>query len=243
MRALLTAPLKQDTGIFLAFQEALDELIIPDGVTLDRYYVVNDCPEVIDLIQGDYDVCNTGDVYEKTHNDHIWTDENLGKMPLLRNMTIRKALDGGYDYWWSVDTDLILDPHTLEQLLAADKDIVSEVFWTQSKAGGWWCNGWMYDQCDAAGHLPEWSQPGLYQVGMTGANTLVKTDCFRAGLSYDPIPNIRKALWGEDRWFSIRAAVLGIEMWLDTHCPAEHLFTPKIYQDYIERRRERYASD
>lgn len=237
-KVLLTAPLKQSRGIFSVFQAALDRLIIPEGVTLDRFYVVNDCPEIIDDIRGDYEIINTGDVYAKTENDHIWTKENLCKMPRLRNRTIRQALDGGYDYWLSVDTDLVLDPRTLETLLAADRDIVSEVFWTQSKAGGWWCNGWMYDQADPDGRLPQWLSPGLYQVGMTGALTLVKTDVFRAGVSFDPIPNIRKALWGEDRWFCIRAAVLGYEMWLDTTCPAEHLFTDAIYQDYVRRRRD-----
>lgn len=235
MKILLTAPLKQSPGIFEAYQDSIDRLIIPDGVELDRFYVVNDCPEIVDQIRGDYVVRDTGDVYEKTHNDHIWTDENLCKMPMLRNLTIKAALDGGYDYWWSVDTDLVLDPNTLTALLEADKDIVSEVFWTQSKAGGWWCNGWMYDQADADGRLPQWTSPGLYQVGMTGALTLVKTQVFSAGVSYDPIPNIRKALWGEDRWFCIRAAVLGFEMWLDTHYPATHLFTEQIYQDYVRR--------
>ena len=231
-RILLTAPLKQERRYFQAYQESIDNLIIPQDVVLDRYYVVNDCPDLVDDIEGDYDIMDTGDIYEKTHNDHIWTGENLAKMPLLRNMTIRRALEDGYDYWWSVDTDLVLDPNTLQYLLATDKDIVSEVFWTQSKAGGWWCNGWMYDQCDADGHLAEWTVPGLYRVGMTGALTLVKTDVLRAGVNYDPIPNIRKVLWGEDRWFCIRAAVLGFEMWLDTHCPATHLFTPKIYDEW-----------
>lgn len=237
-RVLLTAPLRQERGIFEAHQDSIDRLIIPEGVQLDRFYVVNDCPEIVGDIRGGYEVVDTGDIYAKTQTTHIWTEENLCKMPLLRNRTIRQALDGGYDYWWSVDTDLVLDPHTLEALLAADKDIVSEVFWTQSEAGGWWCNAWMYDQADPAGRLTQWLSPGLYPVGMTGALTLVRADVLRGGVTYDPIPNIRKALWGEDRWFCIRAAVLGYEMWLDTTCPAEHLFTDAIFQDYVRRRRD-----
>ena len=236
IKVLLTAPLKQERGIFQAHQDSIDALILPEGVQLDRFYVLNDCDGLAEDIRGRYEVINTGDLYAKTHNDHIWTHENLAKMPLLRNRTIREALDGGYDYWWSVDTDLVLAPETLQVLLDADKDIVSEIFWTQSKAGGWWCNGWMYDQADADGRLREFTEPGLYQVGMTGALTLVKTDVLRGGVSFDPIPNIKNALWGEDRWFCIRAAVLGYEMWLDTHYPAEHLFTPAIYQDYVRRR-------
>ena len=234
IKVLLTAPLKQQEHIFKAFQDSIDALDVPDGVTLDRYFVVNDCPDIIPHIKGRYEVINTGDVYRKTSDDHLWSKENLSKMSRLRNATVKAALDGEYDYWWSVDTDLVLHPETLAALLNADKDIVSEVFWTQAKGGAWWCNAWMFDQCDSDGHMTEWVEPGLYQVGMTGACTLVRTDVFRHNVSYSEIPNIRKVLWGEDRWFCIRAACAGYEMWLDTHFPAEHLFTETVYQKWRE---------
>ena len=233
IRVLLTAPLKQERKIFEAFQNSIDALDVPEGVTLDRFFVVNDCEKIKPHIRNaEYVTINTGDLYQKTVNDHVWTAENLNKMPQLRNATIQQALVGGYDYWWSVDTDLVLHPQTLRALLSADKDIVSEVFWTQAANGRWWCNAWMFDQCDPGGHLDEWRLPGLYQVGMTGACTLVKTAVLKNGVNFDAIPNIRKALWGEDRWFCIRAVCAGYEMWLDTHYPAEHLFTEAVYQKW-----------
>lgn len=228
IKVLITAPLKQERRIFAEYQKALDALMIPDGVSVDRFYVVNDCPEIIPDIRGDYMVMNTGDRYDKAVNDHIWTNENLTKMPGLRNATIDRARAGGYDYWWSVDTDLVLHPMTLKALLDADKDIVSEVFWTNG-----WCNAWMFDQ--AGGMRSEWHTPGLYQVGMTGACTLIKRKVFEK-IDYTPIPNIVAALWGEDRHFCIRAACAGFDMWLDTHYPAEHLYTEQHYQEYIRRR-------
>lgn len=229
IRVLIAAPLKQDIGIFREYQNALDQLIVPDGVTVDRFFVVNDCDEVIPEICGDYRVINTGDRYEKAVNDHIWTTDNLDKMPRLRNACIQRVRDGGYDYLFSIDTDLILQPETLVTLFEADKDIVSEIFWTNG-----WCNAWLWDQ--SSGMLAEWATPGLYQVGMTGACTLMKAEVFKAGVDYSPIPNIRKALWGEDRWFCIRAACHGFEMWVDSHYPAEHLFTDEHYQNYLRRR-------
>ena len=232
MKVLIAAPLRRDIKIFREYQAGLDRLIVPEGVTVDRYFVVNDCPEVIPEIRGAaYDVLDTGDRFQKSDNDHLWTQENLEKMPALRNMTVRRALEGGYDYLFSVDTDIILHPETLLRLLEADKDIVSELFWTNG-----WCNAWMYDQ--SSGMKTEWVRPGLYQVGMTGACTLMNTKVFMAGADFTPIPNIRKALWGEDRWFCIRAAVLGFEMWIDTHCPPWHLYSEKEYQKFMARRAE-----
>lgn len=226
MRVLIAAPLKQEVRIFREYQKSLDSLIIPGDVTVDRFFVVNDCPEIISEIRGDYIVIDTGDRYDKVANDHIWTGDNLSKMPVLRNATIRRAVDGGYDYWFSVDTDLVLQPQTLTTLLEADKDIVSEIFWTNG-----WCNAWLYDQ--SAGMLPEWKTPGLYQVGMTGACTLVKRRVFEAGVDYSRIPCIQKALWGEDRHFCVRAACHGFEMWVDTHCPATHLYTGRDLEEYL----------
>ena len=232
MKVLIAAPLRQEIKIFREYQAGLDRLIIPEGVTVDRYVVVNDCPEVIPEIRGaDFDVMDTGDTFRKADNDHLWTQENLEKMPALRNMTVRRALGGGYDYLFSVDTDIILHPETLTRLLEADKDIVSELFWTNG-----WCNAWMYDQ--SAGMDPHWVTPGLYQVGMTGACILISRRVLEAGVDYSAIPNIRKCLWGEDRHFCISAACHGFTLWTDTHCPPEHLYTEKAYRNFMARRAE-----
>ena len=231
MRVLIAAPLRQERKIFRAYQDSLDALVIPDGVTVDRFFVVNDCEGIIPEICGDYAVRNTGDRYEKTHNDHLWTHDNLTKMHGLRQMTVERALEGGYDYLFSVDTDLVLKPETLATLLAADKDIVSELFWTNG-----WCNAWMCDQ--SAGMSEKWKTPGLYQVGMTGACMLVKRRVLEAGVDYLPIPNIVKCLWGEDRHFCIKAAVMGFELWTDSHCPPDHLYTEKAYQEWRAKNAE-----
>lgn len=234
-KILITAPLRQDADIFDAYQDSLDRLEVPEGFTTDRFFVVNDCNEIIPHIRdAAIEIAENGDVYEKTHNDHLWTLELMDKVGEMRNRTIRQMLDGGYDYWFSVDTDLILDPWTLYHLIEADKDIISEIFWTQAPNGGYWCNAWMHDQ--VSGMKEEWRKPGLYQVGMTGALTLVKRRVFEAGVSYAKIPNIHTALRGEDRHFCVRAACAGFEMWIDTHCPARHLYTRELYEQYKAER-------
>lgn len=235
-KILITAPLRQDADIFEAYQEGLDRLEVPEGFEVSRFFVVNDCPEVIPHIRNaKIEVCDTGEAYEKTHNDHLWTLDLMWKMGELRNRTIREMLDGGFDYWFSADTDLILNPWTLYRLIEADRDIVSEIFWTTGPDGNEWCNAWMEDQYSRP--EAEWKKPGLYRVGMTGALTLVKRKVFEAGVSYERIPNIRKALRGEDRHFSVRAACAGFEMWIDTNCPARHLYTRELYDKYMAERR------
>lgn len=229
MRVLIATPLRQDRHIFREYQDSLLGLHLPDGVTADIFYVVNDCPGLIPDLKGKWVEINTHDVYRKADGTHYWSDTNLKKMSILRNRCIQEALDGGYDFLFFVDSDLVLHPDTLRILLEADKDIISELFWTQG-----WTNAWLYDQ--SAGMNPKWSEPGLYEVGMTGACMLVSRRVLEAGVDYSPIPNIRY-LHGEDRWFCIRAVCHGFTLWADSHCPPYHLYNEKEYKQYIEARR------
>ena len=225
-RVLIAAPLRQDPKIFKEYQKGLDGLILPDGVEADRYFVVNDCDEVIPEIRGaEFDTVNSENV--TMYHDHLWTGELVSMMAVYRNMTIRRALEGGYDYLLSVDTDLVLDPHALQVLLEADKDCVAGLFWTNG-----WSNAWMYDQV-SINDKPEWHEPGLYPVGGTGALFLIKRRVLEAGVDYTPIPNLRQAVFGEDRHFCIRAACHGFGIWADTHCEPVHLYDQVIYHKYM----------
>lgn len=225
MRVLIAAPLRQSPEIFREYQKGLDELIIPKGVTVDRYFVVNDCPEVIPEIHGaEWDEINSENV--TMYQNHLWTGELVGNMSVYRNLTIKKALDGKYDFLLSVDTDLVLEPHTLEVFLKAKKDIIAGLFWTNG-----WSNAWMYDQ--AEGYDSTWEKPGTYQVGGTGALILISRKVLRAGVDYTPIPCLRKAVFGEDRHFCIRAMCHGFEIWADSHCLPVHLYTKKHYDAFM----------
>ncbi|MBR3334303.1 MAG: hypothetical protein IKG23_08455 [Clostridia bacterium] len=225
IRVLIAAPLRQEPKIFREYQKGLDSLILPEGVTADRFFVVNDCPEVIPEIRNaEWVEVNSDNV--TMYQNHIWDNTLVSNMSVYRNMTIRKALEGGYDYLLSVDTDLVLEPHTLEYLLKADKDCVAGLFWTNG-----WSNAWLYDQSD--GYRTEWSEPGLYQVGGTGALFLIKRKVLEAGVDYTPIPNLRKAVFGEDRHFCIRAVCNGFEIWGDSHCLPVHLYKEPDYRNYM----------
>ena len=228
-KVLIAAPLRQDPKIFREYQKGLDRLILPDGVSADRFFVVNDCEEVIPEIRDAAITVNDSEDVT-VYQNHLWTGELVGKMSVMRNQTIRRALEGGYDYLLSVDTDLVLEEHTLQVLMAADKDCVAGLFWTNG-----WSNAWMWDQAD--GYDPEWEKPGLYRVGGTGALFLIKREVLEAGVDYTPIPNIRRAVFGEDRHFCIRAACAGFTIWMDTHAPATHLYTRDAHEAYMEKQR------
>ena len=227
-KVLIAAPLRQEPKIFREYQKGLDGLILPEGVKADRYFVVNDCPEVVPEIRGaDWTEVNSENV--TMYQNHLWDNQLVSNMSVYRNMTIRYALEGGYDWLLSVDTDLVLEKHTLQTLLADQKDIVAGLFWTNG-----WSNAWMYDQAD--GYDPAWEKPGLYRIGMSGALILIARKVLEAGVDYTPIPVIRKALFGEDRHFCIRAVCAGFEVWGDSRCQPVHLYKEKDYEDFMAGR-------
>ena len=214
----------------MAYKKGIAELQVPDGYTVDTFYVINNCPELKDCMgrTDEWIEINSDHEYEKTDNDHIWTKDNMEFVGSLRNRTIQYALANGYDYWFSIDTDLVLHPMTLKQLIEADRDIVSEIFWTNG-----WCNAWMEGQ--ANGMQQTWQLPGLYRCGMTGACMLVKRRVLEAGVNYTYIKNIRNTVKGEDRHFCVRAECAGFELWVDTHYPATHLYTERDYLEYKKK--------
>lgn len=236
-RVLLGGPLQEDRHIFIEHLKSLDELNT-DGLQVDRCWIANDCDELHPLMKLDeYIVRNTGDIYLKDEQTHYWTQANVAKMCDLRNEMIRVALEGGYDYLFFVDSDLILQPGTLQQLIRADKPAVAEIFWTQAEPGKpiVWTNCWMYDQCTSSeADYIQWSKPGVYPVGGTGACFLIGRDVLEAGVNYSPLYNIREILRGEDRYFCVRAAAHGIQLWIDTNLPARHLYRDSEYKQYME---------
>jgi hypothetical protein len=72
-------------------------------------------------------------------------------------------------------------------------------------------------------------KPGLYEVGGLGACTLIHRSALAAGVHFGPIRNL--SFWGEDRHFCVRAAALGIPLYVDTHYPAFHIFRDSDVQE------------
>ena len=60
-------------------------------------------------------------------------------------------------------------------------------------------------------------------MGGLGACTLIARAALLKGVRFKQIENLR-ILKGEDRFFCVRAAALGLELFVDTHYPAYHIY-------------------
>ena len=164
---------------------------------------------------------------------------------------IERAHKEEFDYLFLIDSDLLLYPQTVSHLINTGKDIIAEIFWTKwaefaiEQPQVWLSD--FYTQCEKQmGEVLSRNEerlrthhffqklrcPGVYEVGGLGACTLISKTAIERGVSFRPIKNL--SLWGEDRHFCVRAIVLGIDLFVDTHYPAYHIFRAAELQKGLE---------
>jgi hypothetical protein len=233
LKILIGAPVRQSEGVFREYLKSLDNLEKP--CQIDRFFYLHNSPELAKHLKPEeYALATSNDQYDKDEQTHYWKEENLKIVTYLKNELLKRTVEGGYDYFMLVDSDLILHPKTLVSLLEADKKIVAEVFWTKWQPDSEPLpNAWDIDQASSyEGSYDLWKQPGVYLVGGTGACILVHRSVIESGVNYNPLYNL--SLWGEDRGFCIRSVARDYGVYLDTHYPAIHLYRESELNKYVE---------
>ncbi|MEN6350452.1 MAG: hypothetical protein ABFD08_13790 [Syntrophomonas sp.] len=248
-RVLIGSPVRQKAEILREFLRGCRELALGDLI-VDYLFMDNNTEAEASQLLGSFaqEIPNTSIIetqneaqYYCDEKTHIWDEELIWKVAGFKNKIIKKALKDDYDYLFLVDSDLVLHPLTLIHLISLGKDIVSEIFWTKWEPDFmelpqvWVSDQYnLFDSTRGESLTPEETAlriirfigqlktPGVYRVGGLGACTLIHKKALQAGVNFSPIYNI--SFVGEDRHFCIRAAALGLELFVDTHYPAYHIY-------------------
>lgn len=246
-KILIGSPVRQKPKILKEFLDSLSELD-RSGLKTDFMFIDNNDINRSSKLLNEFSVEGSVtyverekpiQVYNCNEVTHHWNNDLVWKLASLKNYILKFALENGYSHVFFIDSDLILHPKTLKQLLAADKDIISEIFWTKWNPEAIempqvWLSGQYSFHLGGNTLSPQAAiqlayrffdqlrVPGIYEVGGLGACTLVSARAIANGVSFDQISNLD--YWGEDRHFCIRAAVLGFKLYVDTHYPAFHIY-------------------
>ncbi|MGE7622800.1 glycosyltransferase [Viridibacillus sp. NPDC096237] len=246
---LLGSPVRQSPEVLKEFLSSVSNLP-KDQFNLDIFFLENNEESLSTDMLLEFKEQNNNtrieqvkvsDVYARNDHTHYWNEQLIWKVADYKNQIIDLAIDENYDYLFLVDSDLILHPDTIDWLLKADKDIISEIFWTKwqpeahAQPQVWVSNEYTQFDQQRGEHLTEQEKearymqfltklriPGVYEVGGLGACTLISRKALLAGVNFKQIKNL--SFWGEDRHFCIRAGALGLSMHVDTHVPPLHLY-------------------
>jgi hypothetical protein len=229
-RILIAAPIRQDPEVLKQYIESIYRQE-QDNFTVDRYFILHNCFDSLkEYFPKDCTLLEYNDNTECVKNDytHNWRLDNFKAIVKMKNEIVAYALNEKYDYIFWVDSDLILNPITLKHLFnvleGSEEKVCSEVFWTEWNKGypeTLGSNAWDYDAY--GGDQKRYKEPGVYQVGGTGACILVNTSVYGYNVNYSPIYNVSFTEW-EDRAFCVRLATMNIKIFMDTHYPATHLY-------------------
>lgn len=265
-RVLIASPVRQKENILREFLWSLEQLET-DGLEV-WYAFIDDC-EVesrllkefaarrgrVQILRGD-----ASGFYRRDETTHHWSEDLIWKVAEYKDRLLGIALEQGFDFVFLVDSDLVLHPKTLKHLVALNKDIVSEVYFTRwtpempPLPQVWVAHDYrLYHKRrgeelgaeEIARRTQEFletlKKPGTYRVGGLGGCTLISREALRRGVSFKEIYNLD--LKGEDRHFCIRAAALGLELYADTHYPAYHIYRESDLQGLEGYKRRSFWKD
>lgn len=248
-RVLIGSPVHRKPAILKEFLTYLPQ-IDSDGLDIDYFFIDDNSDEESSNLLNQFAETQKGVTIlpaksnEQFMSDdkgtHIWNSSLVWKVADFKNKIIQHALDHEYDYLFFIDSDILLHPKTIIRLIEAQKDIISEVFWTDFGGTGQELpQVWLQDEYNfyykdmeapsvddihrtITNFLSSLKIPGVYEVGGLGACTLISKKALEKGVNFSRIKNLSFA--GEDRHFCVRAAALGLGLYVDTHYPAFHIY-------------------
>ena len=240
-KILIAAPVYQKTEIFIEYLNSLNHLIIPKGYEAHKYFIITNCPEIENLLSKDeFETDNCDFKNKKEKGSHLWEEEHFNSVMQARNKILKKAREENYDYIFSVDSDILLHPKTLQFLLEDDKDMVGTTYWcnNEQKTGAIRIGSNYYFMDYWLGINTDLSKKGLYEVGIACASVLIgKRIIENEKITYSPIDNISYSCW-EDYAFSLRAHILipDLQVYMDSRLPARELTTTKAYNRWMKEK-------
>lgn len=168
-----------------------------------------------------------------TRNNYIYT--HLSK---LRNYIMSKTKT---DYLLSIDTDILVQPDIINNLLKSDKDIISGLIWN----GYITCvdKPYLYPNImkiaeqgmyrhivnNYVKNAPSLLSPTLMEVDLTGAVILLSRKVYKS-IKYGFHPQ------GEDAYFCKMAQDKGFELFCDLSVFSHHIMSPEYLEEYLREK-------
>lgn len=138
-RVLIASPVRQKPAILKEFLAGLTRLEL-DGLDCEYFFADdNDDPESSAALN-EFMACRPGycvrlereeEAYLCDAETHRWKESLIQRVAAVKTFMLQHTVEQGFNHIFLVDSDIVLHPATIQHLLAQDKAVISEVFWTQ----------------------------------------------------------------------------------------------------------------
>jgi len=223
MNIMIGCPVRNRDWILPKYLKCIYEIDYPKEKIIPCF-IVNDSTDNSEKILNDF-MIEHGHEYK----DFIIYIKNLGQvedkrqyeirqkiyhsLAKLRNRLLNCAIDKNVDYLLSVDSDILVPPHILKNLLADDKDIVAAQIWNDS---GQKYPNIMIEKNGKFVHYFDFPKQSLFKCDVTGAVYLIKKKVLNS-IRYEYHKQ------GEDVGFCLSARNKGFEIWVDSRVQCKHI--------------------
>ncbi len=235
-RILIACPVRNREKIFPEYLDRLLTLKYPrDRVSF--YFIVNNSEdrteEILWEFASRYEMFYEDVRIQRVTFDNLPADNRSANvrmrlyspLAVMRNMIRDWAITTGVDYIFSVDSDILLEPNHLQQLLSHGKDCVAGLISNcpaTNRENLLYYNEARDKFYRKDGNGGAFGQTGLIQVDLTGAVMLISRHAFLSG-------QWGEGLSGEDEGFARYMRRAGIEMFVDCDCRPEHVMDVNNY--------------
>jgi cellulose synthase/poly-beta-1,6-N-acetylglucosamine synthase-like glycosyltransferase len=231
---LIGCPAQNRQDCIADYLKHIYELAYPKDRIILSFFVNNSTDKTGEIIQDFLNVHKDEYKAVKYHEGKVLkgrqdnqtrlTRRDYNLFAVVRNTFLRKIKPLDFDYFFSVDSDVLLNPDDLNQLLSHNKDVVSAVLFNGVKDNIDYYNIFkMTNQ----GYRPFKTSflnnySGLVEVDVTGACYLISKKVLNAGVKYGNYPA------GEDGYFCRKAQSKGFKLYADTTVRPVHLLDGKV---------------
>lgn len=220
MKVVIGGPIRNREWILQRHLDALKAMVIPEGVEIEFFYLLNDSTDkTLEILQQNgifYLINNT-----EHHSGWVRGKYSYENLAYLRNCFVQTALEEFHDatHILSIDSDILVPSDALQKLLEDDKDIVSMLLCNQPmpihvrRA-----HNVMYEDSNGImQHIYDFPMDEVFPCDLTGACYLIKREVIDAGCEY---ADDRQ---GEDIPFCRNAKSMGFGIFCDSRIRPVHV--------------------
>ncbi|NGX34272.1 MAG: hypothetical protein K1060chlam1_00623 [Candidatus Anoxychlamydiales bacterium] len=252
LRILVSSIAEQNPAILTEFLQSLKDLK-EENLLIDYFFIDdNNIEESSHLLKAFRNDIEANCLILSSQNDikYLFDNEKTldknekekDKKSIFKDLMIQKANLENYDFLFLIDSDILLHPQAIHQLLKAKKDIISNVYQIKSSSDS--KPHPQYENIDKNKKFDQnfnflnqetiknnndflniMKKPGVYEVDSLKGNILISKNALKKGVSFQKIKKL--TILEEDYHFCLRATVLGLSLFIDSHFPALYIKNEK----------------